>query len=68
MLILYDDIKYVLRCRVSSLSSEAEAEARMLVYSPVEEMEFIQRRLSGQAAVFVLFKFPTYNGEEQEVT
>ena len=37
------------RRRVSSLRSEAEAEARMLVYSPVEEMEFIQRRLSGEA-------------------
>ena len=33
----------VYRCKVSSLTSEAEAEAMMLVYSPVDEMEFIQR-------------------------
>ena len=46
-IIEYSMIKKSLRCRVSGLSSEAEAEARMLVYSPVQEMEFIQRRLSG---------------------
>ena len=31
---------------MSSLTSEAEAEATMLVYSPVDEMEFIQRTLA----------------------
>ena len=35
------------RCRVSSLTSEAEAQAMMLVYSPVDEMEFTQRTLPG---------------------
>ena len=35
------------RCKVSSLTSEAEAQARMLVYSPVDEMEFTQRTLTG---------------------
>ena len=34
-------------CKVSSLTSEAVAEAEMLVYSPVDEMEFVQRRLPG---------------------
>ena len=57
----------MLRCRVSSLSSEVEAEARMLVYSPVEEMEFIQRRLSGQAAVLCCLNFQHTMGRNRRL-
>ena len=35
------------RCKVSCLTSEAVAEGEMLVYSPVDDMEFVQRRLPG---------------------
>ena len=34
-------------CKVSTLTSEAVAEANMLVYSPVLESSFVQRRLAG---------------------
>ena len=34
-------------CKVSTLTSEAVAEASMLVYSPVAESTFVQKRLAG---------------------
>ena len=34
-------------CKVSTLTSEAVAEANMLVYSPVAESTFVQKRLAG---------------------
>ena len=34
-------------CKVSTLTSEAVAEANMFVYSPVAESTFVQKRLPG---------------------
>ena len=53
---------------MSSLTSEAEAEAEMLVYSPVEEMEFMQRRLSGEAWQLDTVLITKMGGTSQEVT
>ena len=39
------------RCSVASRTQQAEAEASMLVYSPVDEMEFVQRTLPGHVNV-----------------
>ena len=37
----------VYTCKVSCLTSEAVAEAEMFVFSPVDDMEFVQKRLPG---------------------
>ena len=41
------DMAGTYHCKVSTLTSEAVAEANMLVYSPVAESTFVQKRLPG---------------------
>ena len=41
------DMAGTYHCKVDTLSSEAVAEANMLVYSPVQETQFSQKRLPG---------------------
>ena len=44
-------LKHYYRCSVASRTQQAQAEASMLVYSPVDEMEFVQRTLPGHLNV-----------------